>query len=189
MAKDSQRLEQEFIATCQEKTGHTLQEWFTIIEQSGETKPNSILNWLKTTHKLNHMQANFLSGIYLNGGNPVFDYEVLFKRLFEGKETLLDTYHAVANTMQGVGDDVELIPTKAYVSVEGKKIFGCVTPTKTNLRVGLDLGDTPFDGYTQKAKSLGAMPNLTHMIEVTHANELNEAFVTQVKKAYKRVHP
>lgn len=189
MAKDSQRLEQEFMLTCREKTGHTLDEWFTTIRQSGETKPASMLNWLKATHKLNHMQANFLSGMYLNDGKPVFDYEVLFNRLFEGKEQLLDTYRAIEVTMKQVGSDVDLIPTKAYVSVEGKKIFGCVTPTKTLLRVGLDLGDTPFSDYTQKAKSLGAMPNLTHMIEVAHTNDVNEAFATQAMKAYQRVHP
>src|SRR6185503_5826387 len=92
MAKDSQRLEQEFIASAREKTGKDIPEWMAVIGASGLDKPNAILNWLKQTHQLNHMQANFLSGIYLNDGKPVFDYEVLFANLFKDKQDLLPLY-------------------------------------------------------------------------------------------------
>jgi hypothetical protein len=188
MAKDSQRLEQEFIATVAQKTGKTLDEWFAVIKGSGLEKPQAILNWLKEAHKLNHLQANFLQGIYLNGGQPVFDNAVLFKRLFEGKEALLLIYQALEAGIHQRLPDVELIPTKAYVSIEGKKIFACATPTTKLLRTGLDLGDTPFDGYVQKAKSLGAMPNLTHMIEISAASEVNDKLLDHVVRAYDRVH-
>ena len=95
MAKDSQRLEQEFIATVREKTGRDLAEWMTVIRVSGMDKPSAILNWLKAEHKLNHLQANFLSGIFLNDGKPVFDYAVLFENLIKGKEGLLPAYRAL----------------------------------------------------------------------------------------------
>ena len=57
MAKDSQRLEQEFIANAKQNTGRDVPEWMTVIGTSGLDKPNAILNWLKETYKLNHMQA------------------------------------------------------------------------------------------------------------------------------------
>jgi hypothetical protein len=85
-------------------------------------------------------------------------------------------------------EDVEFIPTKSYVSVEGKKIFACVTPTKNTLRVGLDLGDHPFDEPVQKAKGLGAMPNLTHMIEVREHEDINDALIEYFLQAYRKVH-
>ena len=88
MAKDSQRLEQEFIATVKEKTGKTLQEWMQVIGASGQDKSSAILKWLKDEHQLNHLQANFLTGIYLNGGQPVYDYEALFAKLFQDKAFL-----------------------------------------------------------------------------------------------------
>ena len=45
-------------------------------------------------------------------------------------------------------------------------VLGCAVLTKKNIRVGLDLGETPFDDYLQQAKSLGAMPNIKHMIDI-----------------------
>ncbi len=188
MAKDSQRLEQEFITTVKAKTGKTLDEWFGVIKASGQDKPQAILKWLKEAHQLNHAQANFLQGIYLNDGQPVFDYEVLFKKLFEDKQGLLPIYRAIETGIQQRLPDVELIPTKAYISIEGKKIFACATPTAKLIRVGLDLGETPLDDYLQKPKSLGAMPNLTHMIEVAEAKEASDRFFGYVEQAYKRVH-
>jgi hypothetical protein len=189
MARDSQRLEQEFIATAPDKTGKTVPEWMSIIQGSGLDKPNAILNWLKTEHKLNHMQANFLSGIYLNDGKPVFDYEVLFQKLFDGKSDLTALYQTLESAIRDqMPSDVELIPTKAYVSIEGKRCFACATLTKKNIRVGLDLGDTPFDDYTQKAKSLGAMPNLTHMVEIQAAPDVNDKLIGLMQQAYHNAH-
>src|ERR1043165_2907828 len=100
MAKESERLEREFIATAREKTGKDVTEWMQVIGSSGESKPNAILNWLKQTHNLNHMQANFLSGIYLNDGKPVFDHKALFAKLFEGKESLLEVYKPLKLAIQ-----------------------------------------------------------------------------------------
>lgn len=188
MAKDSQRLEQEFIATVREKTGHELSEWLGIIAGTGLDKPNAILNWLKAEHKLNHLQANFLSGIYLNDGKPVFDYAVLFENLIKGKEALLPTYRALENLIKANLPDAELIPTKAYISIEAARCFACATLTKQVIRVGLDLGDTPYDDYVQKAKSLGAMPNLTHMVELTGAAEVGDRLLNYLHQAYRRAH-
>jgi hypothetical protein len=188
MAKDSQRLEQEFIAKCRENTGRDLAEWMKIIEKTGLDKPNAILKWLKDEHKLNHLQANFLSGIYLNDGKPVYDYEVLFANLFKGKDNLLPIYRALETLIQSRLSDVELVPTKAYISIEGKKIFACATPMKTTMRIGLDLGDTPFGEKVQKAKGLGAMPNLTHMVEISQLSQVNDELAGFVVQAYDRVH-
>jgi predicted transport protein len=188
MAKDSQRLEQEFIATVQEKTGKSLQDWLDIIGQSGLDKPNAILKWLKDNHQLNHLQANLLSGIYLNDGEPVFNHEKLFQKLFADKGHLLPLYEALQQAIAGQLSDTEFIPTKAYVSIEAKRCFACATLTKNNIRVGLDLGDLPFDDYTQKAKSLGAMPNLTHMVEISEAHQINKQLIDFVKQAYRNAH-
>ncbi len=188
MAKDSQRLEQEFMATVREKTGHDLPEWLTIIAATGMDKPNAILNWLKAEHKLNHLQANFLAGIYLNDGKPVFDHAVLFENLIKGKEGLLPTYHALESLIKTHLPDAEVIPTKAYFSIEATRIFACATLTKQIMRVGLDLGDTPFDQVVQKAKSLGAMPNLTHMVEVAAPNEVDSRLLDYLHQAYRRAH-
>lgn len=189
MAKDSQALEQEFIATVKDKTGHTLDEWMGIIRETGLDKSKPIHSYLKENHKLNHLQATFLMGIYMNDGQPVYDYEALFAKLFEGKAALLPIYEALKTQMLAKLPRVEFIPTKAYISIEDKKIFACATITPKLVRVGLDLGDMPFGDYVQKAKSLGAMPNLTHMIEVASVNDVDNTLIQYVQQAHKRNHP
>jgi hypothetical protein len=188
MAKDSQRLEQEFIATAKDKTGKDIPAWMDVIKASGLDKPNAILKWLKETHGLNHMQANFLSGMFLNDGQPVYDYEVLFGKLFQASPTMKSVYQSLESAIQKGVPDAEFIPTKAYVSIEGKRCFACATLTKNAIRVGLDLGDTPMDSYVQRAKSLGAMPNLTHMVEVSDAKQVDDKLIGFVKQAYQNAH-
>ena len=189
MAKDSQRLEQEFISTIQAKTGRSLSEWLDVIKAAGlADKPNTILKWLKENHSLNHMQANFLAGIYLNDGKPVYDYPVLFAKIFTGKADQQQLYEALSQRIQQAVPDAEFIPTQAYVSIEAKRIFACATPTKDRLRVGLDLGDMPVDNVLQKAKSLGAMPNLTHMVEIISPADITDQVIGYVQQAYQRTH-
>jgi hypothetical protein len=188
MAKDSQRLELEFIEKARAQTGKDIPEWMTIIAASGLDKQAVIHKWLRDEHNLNYMQATFLVGIYLNDGKPVYDYDVLFAKLFAGKEHLQPLYQTLAGALQTRLPEAEFIPTKAYVSIEGKRCFACATLTKTSIRFGLDLGALPFDGYTQKAKSLGAMPNLTHMIEITDAAQVDERLVGFAAQAYAEAH-
>lgn len=188
MAKENQRYEQEFIASAREKTGRDVPEWMEVIRTTGLDKPNAILNWLKAEHKLNHAQANFLSGIFLNGGKPVYDFEVLFANLFAEKGHLLPLYRELERQIQARLPEAEFAPTKTYISIEGKKCFACATLTKNNIRVGLDLGDMPFGDYVQKAKSLGAMPNLSHMIEIAALPDISDRLLGYVQQAYDRVH-
>jgi hypothetical protein len=188
MAKDSQRLEQEFIAAAKEKTGRAVPEWMGVIGTTGLDKPNAILKWLKAEHGLNHMQANFLSGIYLNDGKPVFDYAVMFARLFEGKDDQLAIYKVLEGAISAELPEVVFIPTKSYMSIEGERVFGCATPARTLVRVGLDLGDLPVDDYVQKARGLGAMPNIGHMVEVESPDGVDGKLVGLVRQSYERVH-
>lgn len=190
MARGSQERELEFIETVEEKTGKALTDWMTILEQSGmEQKPNTLLKYLKSEHGLNHLQANYLSGIYLNEGQPVFNYERLFGKLFAGKnEKWLPLYDALKQMLDAQFEDVVCVPTKAYISIEGEKIFGCAKLTAKTIRYGLDLGDEPFAGRVQKAKGLGAMPNITHMIELTSEDDLDDELRQYTQQAFNRVH-
>ena len=191
MARETKRLEDDFIATAKAKTGKELSEWLAIIANSGETKPNSMISWLKTNHKLNHLQANFISIIYQNDGKPTQDYDVLFANLFTKLEHQKPVYEAleklIAQTFSAE-EDVVCIPTKAYVSIEGKKVFACAKINKDNMRVGLDMGDTPFTATLQAAKSLGAMPNIQHMIEVRALDEVNADLASFLRQSYDGVH-
>lgn len=191
MAREGKRLEQEFIDTAKEKTGHDLAEWLDILAGSGETKTNSMIGWLKSNHNLNHAQANFITIIYQNDGKATQDYEVLFANLFDKlahQKPLYDKLEKLIAETFTAEEDVVCIPTKSYVSIEAKRVFACAKINKGNIRIGLDLGDMPFDEYLLPAKSLGAMPNIAHMIEVVSADEINEQVVNYLRLAYDNAH-
>ena len=189
MARGSQELEAKFIESAKENTGHSIEEWIGIISDEGiDPKQNTIIKHLKTNHKLNHMQSAFIAGIYLNNGEPVYNYEVLRAKLFEGKEQLMPIVDALKTQVIARFDDVVFVPTRTYFSIEGKKIFGCATLTKKTIRYGLDLGDKPFEGRVQKAKGLGAMPNITHMIELTSIDDIDDELLGYTDTAFAIVH-
>lgn len=189
MARGSQERELDFIATAKENTGHSIPEWMGIIEKANlEPKPNTILKHLKANYDLNHLQANLLSGLYLNDGQPVFNYERMFEKLFAGHEQWQASYDLLKEKVQAEFDDVVFIPTKNYISIEGEKIFGCAKLTKKTIRYGLDLGDRPFAGRVQKAKGLGAMPNITHMIELSSIDDIDDELIALTNQAFDRVH-
>ncbi len=189
MARGTQEREQQFIRTAKTETGQTIEEWMDIVKSAGLAPKNqTILKHLKANHKLNHMQANFIAGIYLNNGQPVYDYDILFATLTDGKDHLLPVYENLKQQVVVRYDDVVFIPTKGYVSIEGEKIFGCAKFTTKAIRYGLDLGDTPQEGIIQKAKGLGAMPNITHMIELRSADDITDELLQLTDIAFNRVH-
>ena len=86
MAKEARELEQAFIAALPEVTGTDLKDWLRTLETAGMQKNNEIVKWLKSERGFNHMQALMLAGIFFNGGEPVFHYPTLFRKLFASKE-------------------------------------------------------------------------------------------------------
>ena len=188
MAKESRELEQAFLATLSDETGASLTQWMQTLESSGLKKNNEIVKWLKTERSFNHMQASMLAGIFLNGGEPVFHYPTLFARLFAGKEQQRPLYGAIADRLQIELPGILFIPTKTYVSIEDERVFGCAKINKSNIRIGLDLGDEPFGDYVRKGVGLGAMPNITHMIELTTAAQIDARLTAYARQAYDRAH-
>lgn len=184
MAKQARIIEQAFLANIIEETGHSLEDWLILIKDSGETKTNAVIKWIKSNYDLNHQQASMLAGIFLNDGKPVYDYEVMFSKLFEKLEHQHPLYHQLIAQIQQILPDVEAIPTKSYVSLETDYVFGCIKIAKAYLRLGLDLGDKAHAGVLQPAKGLGAMPNIAHMIEIQSTDDLTDEVLDYVKHAY-----
>jgi len=186
MAKEARELEQAFLSSLVDETGEDLAEWMLTLEAAGLQKNNEIVKWLKSEKAFNHMQASMLAGIFLNDGEPVFHYPTLFRKLFAGKEKQRPLYDAIAAVLQAELPGMLFIPTKTYVSLEDDRVFGCAKINKTNIRVGLDLGDEAFGEYVRKGVGLGAMPNITHMIELNDAAQIDDRLAAYARQAYER---
>ncbi len=181
--KTNEDYEKEFIAGAKEKTGKSVQEWIKALEPKGFAKQKEALDWLKADQGVNHMNANFIAGMFFNNGKPVFDSKVLFEKHFEGKEDKRPLYTAIEDLVKNTFETAQVVPTKGYISFRNEKEFAVVKINKSQIRVGLDLSGEPFTDYTQKIKSLGAMLRISHMVEVYEAAEVNDRLKAVLLKA------
>lgn len=189
MAKTSGELETDFIETAKEKTGKSLQEWLTLVKSSKIQKQNDILELLKKGHGLNHMQAQFVAGIYLNNGNPVYGNETaLLENQFVKCPDMRSLYNTVSESIISQFQGTQLIPKKTYLSFTAVREFAAINVKPKEIRLGLDLGDEPFSEILQKSKLTGPMPRISHMIILTDIKQFDSKTKQFLEQSFNRTH-
>jgi len=189
MAKTSGEFEQEFIQTAKEKTGKTLEQWLPVVKASGFSKTMEITNWLKAAHKLNHLQASLLTGLYLNNGKPVYQNEAsLLDNQFVKCEAMRSLYDAVSEKILSLFTDTPLIPKKTYLSYTATREFAAINIKPKEIRLGMDLGDMPFTDTVQKTKLSGPMPRISHMVIITDMKQFDKKLIGLLQLSYNRTH-
>lgn len=189
MAKTSGEFETEFIQTAKEKTGRSLEEWLNLTKTSGLKKQNEILDWLKKEYGLNHMQSQFVAGIYLNNGNPVFaDEKALLDNQFIKCLEMRPLFDAVAEKIISSFQGTQLIAKKTYLSFTASREFAAINAKPKEIRLGLDLGELPFNVRVQKTKLAGPMPRISHMVVLTDINQMDHALIQLIELSYNRTH-
>jgi len=181
--KTAFELEKEFVEQAKEKTGHELDYWMSDLKDQSLSKMKETVDFLKNERGVSHMNATFIAGIFLNDGELVNDPKSLLKKHFEGKPDKKELYTKIETIVKKEFSDVQVVPTKGYISFRNPKEFAVTKINNKEIRVGLDLGDKPFDDYSQKAKSLGTMPRISHMVEVRSADEINDRLKEQLIEA------
>lgn len=183
--KTNEEYEREFIDSSKELTGLSIPEWMTELDKTGLKKQKELIGHIKASHGLNHMQSNWIAGIYLNDGKPVYDQKVLREKLLS-QTNVGDLYLDLENLVKAELPDTQIVACKGYMSFRSKKEYGCARINKNDLRIGMDLGDEPHTERLVKAKGLGAMPRLAHMVVVGTAGELDAEVTSALKRAYDR---
>lgn len=184
--KNTSDYERDLAANAKAQTGRTIEEWMAVIAASGRSGHREIRNWLKAEHGLDHMQATILTFMHANDGKPAFNEEELVENLFAGKNQARACYEALKMELADAHPNIRFVPKKTYVSLDGEKVLGCATPTKTGLKIGLDLGDMPFEGRVEKGRGLGAMPNVTHMVVVEDPAQIDAPLMDLFGVAFER---
>ena len=96
-------------------------------------------------------------------------------------------YHLLESEMRRAVAELAIVPKAGYLSFGAPAEFAALTLHATELRLGLDLGDRPFDPLLQKAKLKGPGPAITHMAVLTDARQVNEELLAAIKAANARV--
>src|SRR5262245_17907689 len=109
------------------------------------------------------------------------------EKLVSAAKGYLPLYHLLESQI------LEAIPNAAfsargrYVSVGAPAELAAITLHPTEIRLGLDLGDRPFDAQVQKAKLRGPGSAITHMVLLTDARQVGGELLALVKAAHQRV--
>ncbi len=190
MAKTSQEIEKEFIDGLKSTTGTDLKGWMEIIKKCGIEKRNDIIKWLKVEHGFGHMFASLLMGIYANGGKPVYASEkTLLDNQFEKYQDMRPLYDEIQKAITKWDKSSEFVAKKTYVSITKKREFAALNIKKGELRLGMDLGDMPFNDLVEKSKLTGPMPRISHMVVIRSKDDLNDRVFQLLGIANKRVNP
>ena len=186
--KTSKDYEQEFLAQIKEKTGNDLKTWVKILKGTSLSKMKETVEWLKKEKGINHMSAVFIAGIFMNDGKPVYEDTGDMKSvLFKGKENFIPLYEELEKTIESGFKDLQVVPTKTYISFRDGREFAVASIKAKEIRVGLDLGDLKFDDYVQKSASLGTMPRISHMIVIKEKSDINKKLADYLKIANQRI--
>lgn len=172
------------IENLPDKTGKSLEEWFALIRERGLTKHGEIMTLIKGEHGVSHGFANTIALIYrqeAEGGPPPDDDLVAAQ--YAAKPDLKPLYDLLVETARSFGDDVELAPKKAYVSLRRAKQFGIIQPsTKTRMDIGLNLkGVTPSGPLVEGDKWSGMC---SHRMEIHGRDDVTPEVVEWLRRAY-----
>ena len=171
------------IANIERKSGQSMDELVAMVAASGLHRHGEIVTWLKTKHGFGHGDANLVALTAKRGpvvGQPV---DAAVDAIYTGAKAALRPFHdRVIAMVRSFGDDIELAPKQAYVSLRRAKQFGTVGPASGGrLEIGLNLKGAPAAGRLESTTGM-----CTHRIRLSSPDELDAEVSGWLREAYDR---
>ncbi len=171
------------IENLHKNTGKTLEEWTEIVIAQKFSKHGEIIKFLKETHGLTHGFANLIAhkSKGSDAGSAENQDDLIIKQ-YQGKEHFKPVYDKLIAEIQSFGNDIELAPKNAYVSLRRKKQFATLNPaTKARFEIGINL-----KGQEPKGKLEAEKPNAmcSHKINVSDIKDIDKEVIGWIKTAY-----
>ena len=164
-------------------TGKTLEQWIDIVKAQNFAKHGEMMKFLKETHSMSHGFANLiaLKARGTDAGSAENTDDLIMKQ-YQGKEHFKSLYDKLLSEIQAYGNDIEIAPKNAYVSLRRKKQFATLNPaTKTRFEIGLNL-----KGKEPKGKLIAEKPGgmCSHKINITDTQDLDKEVFEWIRTAY-----
>jgi predicted transport protein len=172
------------VANIEKSTGKKLSDWIGIVNKSGLAKHGELVNFLKEKHGFTHGNANLVVHFakQSHAGADQNDTDWLTEQ-YKGKENLKPWYDRIIAEVKKFGNDIELAPKKAYMSLRRKKQFAIIQPsTRDRLDLGLNIKGVEPAGFVTAAGSWNAM--CTHRVKIEDEKMIDKNLVEWIKKAY-----
>ena len=172
---------QTMIDNMPEKTGKSLEEWFDILKTKSFQKHGEYMKFLKGEHGVTHGFANTIVQLYKK--KPSETGDDLVTNQYKGKEHLKPIYDILVKEINKFGDDIELAPKKAYVSVRRKRQFAILQPsTKSRFDIGLNIKGKSPEGKLEASGSWNMM--CSHRIKTSSLEDITPQVISWIKDAY-----
>jgi predicted transport protein len=174
------------IANLHKNTGKTLEQWIEIVNDKKFTKHGEIIKYLKEEHAFSHGFANLVA--HRSKGSDAqsaTDTDELIEKQYKGKELLKPLYDTLMAEILKFGNDIEVAPKNAYVSLRRKKQFALLQPaTKTRFEIGLILKGQLAIGILEEITTPNAM--CSHKINIEKESDITKDVFHWLKAAYEK---
>ena len=210
MAGDEQEEEREFLSELKARSGRDLAQWMALISAQGFADKNETIDWLRA-QGFPFARASWLERIHTNGGKPIYGDgppkpaaapaprpqpkgRVLSPKETADLEKLVGAakgyrplYQLLEAEIRRAIPGVTIEPKPGYISLGCPREFAAVTLHATEIRLGLDLGERPFDAQLQKPRMKGPGKSISHMRTLTDARQVNADLLALLAVANARV--
>ena len=172
------------IENLHKKTGKTLDEWVKIVREEHFEKHGQIIKFLKEEYKFTHGFANLVAmKARKSDAGSEEDKDLLIEAQYRGKEHFRELYDALMSEIKTFGEELEIAPKKAYVSLRRKKQFAMLQPaTKSRFEISLNLKGEELPEIAEPVTKANAM--CSHVIKITSKDEVTDEIIGLLKKAW-----
>jgi predicted transport protein len=172
------------LANLQKNTGKSLEEWVTVVRAQNFTKHGEIIKFLKTEHNFTHGFANLVAHESLQShAAALAETTDLVAEQYKGKDGLWPVYQKLMAEIERFGDDVEVAPKKAYVSLRRNKQFALIQPsTKTRIDIGINVKGVAPTGRLEASGSSNAM--CSHLVRIETVEDVTPEVIGWLRQAY-----
>ncbi|GAP67993.1 predicted transport protein [Bacteroidales bacterium 6E] len=172
------------IQNLEKNTGKSLNDWINLVNGSHLQKHGEIRKMLIDQHGLTYGYANLVAHKALaTDAGSVGDKNELIEKQYKGKEHFIPVYERLMEEILKWGDDVEIAPKNAYVSLRRKRQFAMLQPaTKSRFEVGLNLKGTTPEGKLAATSASNMM--CSHFIALSSQADIDSEVFGWIRKAY-----
>ena len=185
---------QKWLAELRQETGRSMEEWLALVKKEGPRDEKSRRDWLKSKHKLGTNKASWIAERAEGKGwedTPEAYLKSALRYVEEQyggpKEKLRPIYDELLKLGKSLGDDVKACPCRTIVPLYRNHVFAQIKPT-TNSRIDLGFALTHYKGKPPKrlidTGGLAKKDRITHRIEITAVEQIDEEVKTWLKTAY-----
>jgi hypothetical protein len=189
------QMAQNSVATLEQKTGRTLEQWISLLNESGPAVEKERVAWLKERHGLGTNYAGWITERSYGRGLETSDpaaylaaAERWVEEMYSGpKSVLRPLYDRLLELAFKLGNDVRVSPGKTIVPIYRHHVIAQIKPaTRTRIDFGLALGDAKATTRMKDTGGFAKGDRITHTFGITSLDEIDAQIQKSLERAYER---